>query len=432
MQNNLFKAQLKQEVMNRIDMTRDIRDQDINRIIDECILEKGSRMYISITEKEKLRIELFNSIRRLDILSELLECEHITEIMINGHDNIFVEERGSLRKINASFYDEVKLLDVIQQIVGRCNRIVNESTPIVDARLEDGSRVNVVLPPVSLSGAVMTIRKFPQSAYTMNNLIDMGALDVDVAKKLELMVKSGYNIFISGGTGSGKTTFLNALTNYIPRDERIITIEDSAELRIEEIENLVSLEVRNANVEGENEIAMRDLIKSALRMRPSRIIVGEVRDGAALDMLNAMNTGHSGSLSTGHANSARDMISRLETMVLMAVDMPLIAVKQQISSAIDIIIHLGRLRDKSRRILEIVEVLEVENGQIQLNSLYKFHEDGMCSNEIKGQLLKENTLIKVDKMKTSGLYEEYKRGEIIRRENRFGRLSDVPELMVGK
>jgi len=314
--------------------------------------------------------------RRLDVLQPLIDDKSITEIMINGPDSIFIERDGRVSKLNVKFESRRKLEDVIQTIVSRVNRTVNEASPIVDARLPDGSRVNVVLPPIALNGPVVTIRKFPEKPMTIEQLIKYGSITEEVAEVLERLVKAKYNIFICGGTGSGKTTFLNALSNFIPKDERIVTIEDSAELQITGVENIVRLETRNANTEGKGEITIRDLIRTSLRMRPERIIVGEVRGKEALDMLQAMNTGHDGSLSTGHANSTKDMLSRLETMVLSGAEMPLEAIRQQIASAIDIIIHLGRLRDKSRRTLEITEVVEYKNGQIVLNPLYEFVEEG--------------------------------------------------------
>lgn len=416
MQDELYGNALKEELMDMIDISRDIEDEEIGELIDKLLLEKMEEEYISIKDMNRLKREIFNSIRRLDILSELLEDDDITEIMINGYQNIYVEKQGRISLIEEQFYDEQKLSEVIQSIVASCNRIVNEASPIVDARLEDGSRVNVVLPPIALDGAIMTIRKFPKDSFTMEKLIEMGAISRECGNMLKLLVRSGYNIFISGGTGSGKTTFLNALTNYIPEDERIITIEDAAELAIENIGNLVRLEARNANVNGENAIAIKDLIKSALRMRPDRIIVGEIRDGAALDMLSAMNTGHDGSISTGHANSSKDMLTRLETMVLMAVDMPLMAIRQQIASAVDIIIHLGRLRDKSRKVLEIVEVLGMKGENIELNPLYIFCEEESVGNGVAGLLVKENDLVYTDKLVSSGLYDMYIRGEVDRKE----------------
>ena len=377
-----IKVKRKEWVLEQLDLSREMADEEIYGLIDRGIQEEAKEQYIPLHQKSRLRNELFHSIRGLDVLQELIEREEITEIMINGYNRIFVEEAGKIRRVKEEFESQEKLDDVIQQVVAGSNRIVNEASPIVDARLKDGSRVNVVLPPVALDGATMTIRKFPKEAMTMERLIEIGSLPQSVAKVLELFVLSGYNIFISGGTGSGKTTFLNALSNYVPADERIITIEDSAELKIKGVDNLVRLEVRNANVEGANEISMKDLIKSALRMRPDRIIVGEVRGEEALQMLQAMNTGHDGSISTGHANSSKDMLTRLETMVLMGVNMPLLAIRQQIASAIDIIIQLGRLRDRSRRVLQIVEVDRLEGDTIVLNPLYEFVEEEEEDNRV--------------------------------------------------
>lgn len=402
------KRKLKNKVLMELDLSVEPTDDDISKIIDRCILEEDRSGYLPLKEKVMLRKELFNSLRRLDVLTEYLEDDGITEIMVNGYNNIYLEKHGKIERAQKCFESEEKLKSVVQQIVADCNRRVNEANPIVDARLKDGSRVNMVLNPVALNGPVITIRKFPNEVMTLDRLVQLEALDEQAANFLKLLVKAGYNIFISGGTGSGKTTFLNALSGYIPKDERVITIEDAAELQIKEIPNLVSLEARNANVEGENEIIIRDLIKTSLRMRPDRIIVGEVRDAAAIDMLQAMNTGHDGSLSTGHANSSIDMLSRLETMVLMGMDVPLEAVRMQIASAIDIIIHLGRMRDKSRKVLEISEVLGVKMGEIEIKKLYEFIETGEVKGRIKGSLKRLNDLINTDKLINSGLYESYK------------------------
>lgn len=322
----------------------------------------------------------------MDILQEILDDNEVTEIMINSASQIFIEKDGRMSLWEKEFESQQKLYDIVQQMVSKSNRIINESSPIVDARLPDGSRVNVVLPPIALEGPVVTIRKFPEEPITIEKLIELGSIHEEAALFLEKLVVSGYNFFISGGTGSGKTTFLNVLSNFIPKDERVITIEDSAELQIKNIPNLVRLEARNSNVEGKNEVTIRDLIKSALRMRPTRIVVGEVRNEAAIDVLQAMNTGHDGSLSTGHANSTKDMLSRLETLVLMGMDIPLMAVRKQIASAIDIVVHLGRLRDKSRKVLEISEVLQCVDGEIEINPLYLFKEDGITveDTDIKG------------------------------------------------
>ena len=350
--------------------------------------------------------ELFNAFRKLDILQELLEDDDITEIMINGTSNIFLEKNGVVYESDKRFVSSSRLEDVIQQVVSKINRYVNEASPIVDARLEDGSRVNVVLKPAALNGPIMTIRKFPKEKLTMDRLIELGSISEEVAGLLKKAVISKMNIFISGGTGSGKTTFLNALSDYIPEDERLITIEDNAELQITNIKNLVRLEARNSNIEGEGAISIRELIKTALRMRPERIVIGEVRGPEALDMLQAMNTGHDGSLSTGHANSTRDMFSRLETMVLQgAAALPVDAIRQQIASALDIMVHLGRLRDRTRRVLEIVEVLDYKEGEIKTNVLYKFKEEGEVNGKISGRLVKKNKLQRQDKFVAAGYKE---------------------------
>ena len=388
-----------------------MEDDEIGRVIDKCILEESKNMYLPLKEKVQLRVELFNTFRRLDVLTELLEDECVSEVMVNGFDSIFVEKKGKIMPSEKTFESEEKLKSVIQQIVADCNRRINEANPIVDARLRDGSRVNIVMNPVALNGPTVTIRKFPNMSIDMKRLIELGSIDSSVSKILELLVKAKYNIFISGGTGSGKTTFLNVLSNFIPKDERIITIEDSAELKIQGVENLVRLEARNANLEGDNSITIRDLIKTSLRMRPDRIIVGEIRDEAAIDMLQAMNTGHDGSLSTGHANSAEDMLSRLETMVLMGMDIPLAAIRKQIASAVDIIVHLGRLRDKTRKVVKICEVVGMENGEIKLNTLYEFSEMGEKDGRIVGKLRKINDLLNVQKLMNFGLFNMYKEAQ---------------------
>ncbi len=383
-----LKDKLKQKLLNSIDITQNQSDEQIYEAVVETVNQELSGKHISIKEKLKISKELFNSIRGLDILEDLLEDEDIIEIMINGYENIFVEKQGKLQRYEGTFSSEEKLSDVIQTIVAKANKRVNEASPIVDTRLPDGSRVNVVLKPIAVNGPVVTIRKFPKKAMTMEDLIGLGSITGEAAAFLKKLVENGYNIFISGGTGSGKTTFLNVLSNYIPKNERIITIEDTAELRINGIENLVSLECRQANVEGENEVTIRSLIKASLRMRPSRIVVGEVRGDETLDMLQAMNTGHDGSLSTGHGNSTADMLTRLETMVLMAADMPLNAIKNQIASALDIMVHLGRMADGSRKVLEITEVLDVEDGKIRLNPLFVFREaESSKRNHVEGRLI---------------------------------------------
>lgn len=396
------KKLLRQQVIDNIDLSRDMEDVEIQELIDRCILNEARRYRLSLDEKTRMSREIFYSIRRLDILEELTEDPSVTEIMINGPDNIFIERAGRIIRWEKNFESKDKLDDIIQQIVAACNRTVNESSPIVDARLRGGERVNVVLAPVALNGPIVTIRRFPDKPISMDDLMRFGAISDEVVTFLKSLVEAKYNIIISGGTGSGKTTFLNALSNYIPKDERLITIEDSAELQILGVENLVRLETRNANVEGCKEITIRDLIKSSLRMRPDRIIVGEVRGGEALDMISAMNTGHDGSLSTGHANSARDMLSRLETMILMAMDLPLSAIRGQLSSGIDIIVHLGRLRDKSRKVLQVAEVLGMENDEIQLNMLYEFQEEGEENGRIKGRLVPKGQLKSDTKLRAAG------------------------------
>ena len=401
-----MKEKLQQEVLESIDLTTDITDDELLNTIDQILVLKSRENYISVQEKRKLRREIFNSIRKLDILQDLVEDSSITEIMVNGPDNIFIEQSGRIYTCDRTFETQRKLEDVVQQIVSQSNRIVNEANPIVDSRLADGSRVNIVLPPVAMDGPVVTIRKFPENPITVEQLINLGSITKEVASYLKALVVAGYNIFISGGTGSGKTTFLNVLSNYIPSSERIITIEDSAELQIRNIPNLVRLEARNANTEGNNQVTIRDLIKTSLRMRPDRIIVGEVRDAAAIDMLQAMNTGHDGSMSTGHANSPADMLSRLESLVLLGADIPLLAVRKQIASAIDIIVHLGRLRDRTRRILEITEVMGCVDHEIRLNPLYLFTEEGEAKGRVQGELIKQNNLIHTDKLLRAGIKPE--------------------------
>ncbi len=400
--------EIKSKVAELMDLTRDIDDDEIKEIIYKVITEKSLEDYLTIAEKKDLFNNVFNSMRGLDALQPLVDDPSITEIMINGPDNIFIEKSGRLYRVENTFSSTASLENVIQNIVSKVNRIVNESSPIVDARLKDGSRVNVVLPPIALDGPTVTIRKFPENPMTISQLIAYKSITPEVAELLERMVKAKYNIFISGGTGSGKTTFLNALSNFIPKDERIITIEDSAELQIKGVENLVRMETRNANTDGKGEITMRDLIKSSLRMRPERIVVGEVRGAEALDMLQAMNTGHDGSLSTGHANSTADMLSRLETMVLTGANMPLDAIRHQMASAVDIIIQLSRLRDKSRRTVEISEVLNYENGEIKMNPLFKFVELGEDENKkIIGNLKRtENPMVNTFKFKMAGLSDK--------------------------
>lgn len=368
--------EIKAKVLDRIDITNEVSDEGIKLAIEDAMEEFCRSRYISLSERSRICTELFNDMRQLDILQELIDSEDVTEIMVNGPNSIFIERSGRIEKWGKAFVKEQKLEDIIQQIVSYCNRAVNEASPIVDARLPDGSRVNVVLKPIALNGPILTIRRFPKKRMEMEDLIGLGAVSTQAAAVLEILVKSKYNIFISGGTGSGKTTFLNILSDFIPRDERIITIEDSAELSITNVPNLVSLETRNANVAGCEPIDIRMLIKTALRMRPDRIVVGEVRGAEAIDMLQAMNTGHDGSLSTGHANSPEDMLARIETMVLMGMDLPIDAIDRQIASGLDIMVHLGRMRDKSRKVLRIDEVIEYDGGRIILRPLF-LYDDGL-------------------------------------------------------
>ena len=373
MSRELFQ-ELRALLMERLDLARELSDEEILEEIDDLILGRMREYCLSLKEKVQLRQELFHSVRKLDVLQELIEDETVTEIMVNGPYAIFVERAGKLTKWDKTFTSGEKLEDVIQQIVGKCNRVVNESMPIVDARLDNGARVNAVIRPVALNGPILTIRRFPDTPITMEKLIALGSLPSECAEFLAALVRARYSMVIGGGTGSGKTTFLGALSNYIPPDERLITIEDNAELKIQGIANLVRLEAKMANMEGAASITIRDLIKTALRMRPDRIIVGEVRGGEAVDMLQALNTGHDGSLSTAHANSASDMLSRLETMTLMGVDLPLEAIRRQIASGVDILIHLGRMRDKSRKVLEITEICGFENHEIKTRTLYRWQE----------------------------------------------------------
>ena len=380
-------------------------DEELEDAISKYIDEEYKEQYLPLNEKADIEDQVFSMMRGFGVLDSIIFNDEITEVMINGRKDIFIEKDGKVIRLEEEFESDEKLWDVIQRIVGMAGREVNYKSPIVDTRLPNGSRVNVVLPPISLKGPIVTIRKFSKEPMTMEKLIGYGSLTPEIAKVLEILVKAKYNIFICGGTGSGKTTFLNALSNYIPRGERVITIEDSAELQLENIDNLVSLETRNANSADVGAITIRDLIKSALRMRPDRIVVGEVRGAEALDMLQAMNTGHDGSLSTGHANTPEGMLSRLETMVLTGAEgLPLEAVRQQIASAVDIIIHLSRLRDKTRKTMEITEVKGYENGKIVLNTLYEFKEDeNSTQGEVKGRLVRtKNSLIHTTKLELSG------------------------------
>lgn len=398
------KEKIRKLVLNQVPPDGEVDEQRLIQMIDDNIGTAGTGQYIRYNEKKRLRREIYNSMRKLDVLQELLEDEDITEIMVNGAEHIFIEKAGALYETGLEFDSAERLNDIAGQIASAGNRLVNESSPILDVRLEDGSRVNIVMPPVAIEGPVITIRKFPKEPLTMGKLIGMGAVTEEADAVLQKLVLAKYNIFISGGTGAGKTTFLNILSNYIPSGERIITVEDSAELQIRNARNLVRLEARPANVEGKNQVTIRDLIKSALRMRPDRIVVGEIRDATAIDMLTAMNTGHDGSLSTGHANSPKDMLNRLETLVLMGMDIPLEAIRQQIASAIDIVVHLGRLRDRSRKVLEICEVGQVEDGEIVLYPLFRFEEEGESEGKIRGHLKNTgHTLINGDKCAKAGI-----------------------------
>jgi len=395
--------EIRHEVMDSLDLSVDLSDQEILNLIKEKIIDKGRYISVSLKERHWIENHVFNSLRKLDVLEDLLSDDQITEIMINGPDNIFIEKNGQVVRCKEKFTSEEKLNDIIQSIVADSNKIVNESNPIVDTRLSDGSRVNIVLKPAAVDASIISIRKFPKEQMSMAKLISYGSISKEQVELIRKLVVSGYNIFISGGTGSGKTSFLNALGEFIPTDQRVITIEDSAELQLKNVDNLVRLEARNANLEGKNEITIRDLLKSSLRMRPDRIIVGECRGAEALEMLQAFNTGHDGSMSTGHSNSCKDMLSRLETMVLMGAEIRLEAIRQQIASGIDIIIQLGRLRDKSRKLVEISEVVGINKGEIVLNPLYKFKEIKEENGRIEGKWEKVGELQKIDKLLASGI-----------------------------
>lgn len=399
-----LKQELRCRVLEQLDYGREQPDEEVMEIIDEVLLEEQLLRLLPVSESHRLRTELFYSLRRLDILQSLIEDSEITEIMINGPGSIFIERAGHLQELDMVFESEEKLQDVIQQIVAGCNRVVNEASPIVDARLSNGARVNIVMNPIALNGPIVTIRRFPDTPVTMEELIRWDSISREAAEFLQLLVQAGYNIFISGGTGSGKTTFLNVLSGYIPHWERVITIEDSAELQLQGLRNLVRMETRNSNVEGCREITIRDLIRTSLRMRPDRIIVGEVRGAEAVDMMQCLNTGHDGSMSTGHANSARDMLSRLENMILMGMDIPLAAIRKQIVSGIEILVHLGRLRDRSRKVLEVSEVMDCEEGHIRLNPLYQFEETGEDpEGRVLGVLVRKGELLRDQKLKAAGL-----------------------------
>lgn len=399
-----YTSRVKKRVYEKLDMSTDIDDKDLRNVIEECVQEESKVYIIPLRQREVIEESVFNAIRRLDILQEILEDDSITEIMINGSKDIFIERDGNLQRWDKHFETTDKLEDVAQKIAALSNKIVNTSIPIVDTRLDDGSRVSIVLPPIAIDGPVITIRKFYDDPLTMDKLIELHSVTQEAAKFLEKAVKAKYNIFISGATGSGKTTFLNVLSNYIPSGERVITIEDSAELQIKNIDNLVRLEARKSNIEGKNEITIRDLIKASLRLRPDRIVVGEVRGDETLDMVQAMTTGHDGSLSTGHGNSPQDMMSRLETMILMGMDMSLSAVRKQLVSAIDIIIHLGRLRDRTRRVMKIVEIAGLQNEEVQYNTLFEFKETGEKDGKVLGGLVStQKGLIHKEKLLAAGI-----------------------------
>lgn len=396
---------IQEAVVREIGSDTDVDDEEIWECIEEHVLRMGHSIYLSVGEKKELIQRIFHSIRKLDVLQEILEDREITEIMVNGPDHIFIEKNGGIEPYPGTFFNAEKLDDVIQQIVSKANRRVNEANPIADVRLSDGSRVNVVLPPVAINGPIVTIRKFPDQPISMDKLVELNSISAEAAVFLQTLVRAKYNIFISGGTGSGKTTFLNALSQYIPFDERVITIEDSAELQLQSQPNLVRLEMRSANVEGKNEVTIRELMKSALRMRPDRIILGEVRDAAACELLSVMNTGHDGSLSTGHANSPIDMMNRLETLVLTGMDIPLAAIRSQIASALDIVVQLGRLRDKSRRVLEVDEVIGVQDGKVVLRPIFVFRESDDGRDKLEGELVSTgNELLHREKLKRAGLH----------------------------
>ncbi len=399
---NGLQARIHDAVMERLDFSREVPDSEVLDLIDEELLAAAREGAVPLEQMKSLRQDVFYSIRKLDVLQDMIDDAGITEIMVNGPDRIFIERNGRAMPAGVHFSSEKKLMDVIQVIVSKCNRVVNESSPIVDARLENGDRVSVVMQPVALNGPILTIRRFPARPITMEDLISYGSVSREAAEFLRTLVRAGYNIFISGGTGCGKTTFLNALSDYIPTSERVITIEDNAELQIRHIPNLVRMEARNENTAGCRQVTIRDLIKASLRMRPDRIIVGEVRGGEAIDMIQAMNTGHDGSMSTGHANSSSDMLARLETMTLMGIDLPIPAIRGQLASGIDVIVHLGRLRDRSRKLLEIAETGPVSSAGVSLRTLYRFQETGEKDGKIVGEWVRINELEKVGKLRMAG------------------------------
>ncbi len=395
--------ELKKQILEQVDLSREVSDEEMQDLIDEVILAYGKEQYLSLDEKCRMKKELFHALRKMDVLQELLEEPEVTEIMVNGMDGIFLERGGQILRWEKNFYSRERILDVIQQMISACNRVVNESSPIVDARLENGDRVHVVLPPVAVNGPIITIRRFPERPITMDRLLELESLSREEADFLRDAVRSGYSILVAGGTGSGKTTFLNALSEYIPEGERVVVIEDTAELQIQNVENLVRLETRTSGMEECKEISIRDLIKASLRMRPSRIIVGEVRGAETFELLTCLNTGHDGSFCTCHANSTHDTISRLETMVLMGMELPLQAIRRQIASGIDLIVYLGRLRDKSRRLLEITEVTGLEGEQVALHPLFLFRETGEVSGRVCGIQEKAGDMKKIEKFQRAGI-----------------------------
>lgn len=389
---------LQEMIIEKIDLSRHLSEEEVRELIDEQIQAESKRQYLDVSIREQLRKEIFQSVRQLGILQKLIEDPEITEIMVNGTNGVFVEKEGKLKKLDIQFGSKEKLTHIIRQITSECNRVVNEASPIVDARLSDGARVNVVLEPIALNGPILTIRRFPPKPITMEQLILSGSLTEECRKWLKERVEEGCNLLVSGGTGSGKTTFLNVLSQYIPKDERVITIEDSAELQLNSIVNLVSMETRNANVEGCREITIRDLIRTSLRMRPDRLIVGEVRGQEAVDMLQSINVGHS-AMTTVHANSVRDVVSRLETMVLMGMEIPISAIRKQIASGFDYMIHLGRLKDGSRRVLEIAQPIGFVEGEVRIQTIFRFEQKGK---NIEGRI--QGDLRRVEKEKISSFY----------------------------
>lgn len=400
--------ELKKQILERVDLSREVSDEEIQELIDEVVLFCGKERHLSLNERCRIKRELFYALRKMDVLQELLEEKSVTEIMVNGTDGIFLEKNGKLSRWEKSFSSKERILDIIQQITGACNRVVNEASPIVDARLENGDRVHVVLPPVAVNGPIITIRRFPEEPVTMQKLLELESLSKEEAEFLEKAVQAGYSILVAGGTGSGKTTFLNVLAGHIPQDERVIVIEDTAELQIRNVPNLVRLETRDGGAEDCREISMRDLIKAALRMRPTRLIIGEVRGAEAFELLTCLNTGHDGSLSTCHANSTADTVTRLETMVLMGMELPLQAIRRQIASGVDLIVYLGRLRDKSRRLLEITEVTGMEGEQVELNPLFLFRITGERNGKICGIQERVGEMKQIEKFQRAGMWQTEK------------------------